>query len=84
MVSFALLALLLIAASAGSIWHHHNHSSEFSCQVCHLGHQAVEPSLASERILAAELVESLSASQDPIVRYGPIFRRAPSRAPPSA
>jgi hypothetical protein len=83
-VSFGLLALLLVAAAAGSVWHHHNHSSEFSCQACHLGHQAAETPQVGQRILAAELVESLSSSQDPIVRSGPVFRRTPSRAPPSA
>ena len=84
LVSFALLALLLVAAAAGSVWHHHNHSSEFSCQACHLGHQAAETPQVGQRILAAELVESLSSSQDPIVRSGPVFRRTPTRAPPSA
>lgn len=80
----ALLTLLLIAATAGSVWHNHDHSSEFSCQACHLGHQAAEPPLVTQRILAPELVEALSASKDPIVRSGPVFRRTPSRAPPSA
>ena len=80
----ALLALLLVAAAAGTVWHHHEHSSEFSCQACHLGHQAAEPPPVGQRILAPELVETLSASHDPIVGAGPVFRRTPTRAPPSA
>ena len=83
-VPVALLALLLIAATAGSILHHHNHSSEFRCQVCHLGHQTAEPAQAEKHLLAPDRVETLSALQDPIESPSPVIRRAPSRAPPSA
>ena len=82
-VPLALLALLLIAASAGSILHHHDRS-EFKCQVCHLGHQAAEPASAKQHLPAPDRVEKLCSSQDPIARPGPVFRRSPSRAPPSA
>jgi hypothetical protein len=81
----ALIALVLIATTIGSAWHHHqNTNSEDSCQICHLSHQPIERPLAAQR---SQNLIPIGVRQEPLdYQFVPSStdRRVPARAPPSA
>lgn len=84
MVPVALLALLLVAMTLGSVWHHHAGSSDANCQICHLSHQPIERPLAVYRALTWAPVGPGPEPQDARVAPAPVVRRVPARAPPAA
>jgi hypothetical protein len=83
-VPVALLALLLVAMTLGSVWHHHTGSSEATCQICHLNHQPIERPLASDRTPVLALIGHAQELQDTGLAPSPVIPRVPARAPPIA
>jgi len=83
-VPLALLALLAVVMLLGSVWHHHEGSSEASCQICHVSHQPVEPLLVTHRAPALALLGPALDLPDTGVSKDPIVRRVLARAPPIA
>jgi len=83
-VKVALLALLLVAMTLGSVWHHHAGSSDATCPICHLNHQPIERPLAIDRTPALALVGPTDQPQDTGLAPSPIVPRVPARAPPIA
>jgi hypothetical protein len=82
-VKVALLALLLVAMTLGSVWHHHA-GSDATCPICHLNHQPIERPLAIDRTPALALVGPTDQPQDTGLAPSPIVPRVPARAPPIA
>jgi len=80
----ALAALLVFAATLGSVFHHHNGSTDTNCSICHLTHQPVERSLVVHRAPALAAVGMHVEQQEPDFVSGPLVLRLPARAPPSA
>lgn len=80
----ALSALLLLAMTAGCVWHHHADSSETSCSICHLSHQPIERPLAVHRAPALALLGTHPEPQDEVLVVIAVIPRLPARAPPSA
>lgn len=76
--------LLLVATSAGNVWHHHKSSAaESNCPICHLGHQAAEQPVV---IKAAPVLFAIGPQlplPDPVVEFAPAVSTLASRAPPS-
>jgi hypothetical protein len=83
-VPVALLALLLVAMTLGSVWHHHDGSSDATCQICHLSHQPIERPLANDRAPVLALLGTAQEPQDTGLAPTPIVPRVPARAPPIA
>jgi hypothetical protein len=44
------LLALVIGTTLGTVWHDHVISSPDTCPICHLSHQAIEPSVVSIRV----------------------------------
>jgi hypothetical protein len=83
-VPVALLALLLIGMTMGSVWHHHVGSSESSCPICHLSHQPIDRPLATNPAPALALVTPAPELRDAGLEPSPVVPRLPARAPPIA
>jgi hypothetical protein len=84
-VPVALLALLVLSMTLGSVWHHHDaNSSESTCPICHLSHQPIERPLASVRTPTLAPVGPRLESQEPDFTPARVTDRVPARAPPSA
>lgn len=83
-VPVALLMLLVLSMTLGSVWHHHSNSSEATCQICHLSHQPIERPLASVRTPTLTPVGPRQESQEPDFVPARVTERVPARAPPSA
>ena len=45
------LLVLVMGTTLGGVWHRHAISSPDACPICHLSHQAIEPTLASTRAI---------------------------------
>src|ERR1700722_13903993 len=83
-VPVALLAILLVSMTLGSVWHHHTGpSDEATCQLCHLNHQPLAQWLGVDR--TPSLAESRTTPDLPDNRFTPhiVLRRIPARAPPA-
>jgi hypothetical protein len=84
LIPVALLALLLVGMTLGSVCHHHTGSSESNCTICHLGHQPMDQPMAQSHapalVLLAPAVELRKAEFVPSA----VVRRVPARAPPTA
>jgi hypothetical protein len=81
----ALLALLVLSMTIGSVSHHHDfNSSESTCPICHLSHQPVDRPLAADRTPTLATVGSRFESQEPDFAPALLTARVPARAPPSA
>jgi hypothetical protein len=81
----ALLMLVLIASALGGAWHHHKGAFDANCCLCHVSHQAFEPSLAvsSQPVLAVLKGRHQEPAAPPFLTQ-PVARRLPARAPPIA
>jgi len=77
-----LLVTLASLVTAGSVWHHHQNSTETNCPICHLNHQPFEPPLTGNptRILAP--IGLQAEVQDLADSPAPVIPRLPARAPP--
>lgn len=85
-IIFALLLglLLVVATSAGNIWHHHNSATaESNCPICHLGHQAAEQPTVIQAAPVLFAVGSQTPVPEPALQAGPDVSVLASRAPPS-
>ena len=80
----ALLALLLLSMTLGSVWHHHANSSEANCPICHLSHQPADRPIASDRTPTLAAVGPRFETQEPDFVLTRGSERIPARAPPSA
>ena len=81
-VSLALL--LLTAATAGSVWHHHaNTSSESSCVLCHLAHQAGQQTIGGPCVPPMSVISDSAVLADPALRSLAVGPLLATRAPPS-
>ena len=83
-VPVALLALLVLSMTLGSVWHHHANSSESTCPICHLSHQPVDRPLASDRTPTLAAVGNRLEAREPDFAPALLADRVPARAPPSA
>ena len=83
-VPVALLALLLVGMTLGSVWHHHTGSSESTCPICHLGHQPMDRPIAADQAPSLELVAPTPEPRDTGVAPAPVVGPLPARAPPLA
>ncbi len=82
--TLALIALLVFAATAGVVWHHHSHSTETSCPICHLNHQPIGSPLAAHRAPALASAGIQLQVPKPAFVPAPAAPRLPARAPPIA
>lgn len=78
----ALLALV-IGTTFGMVWHDHAGSSPDTCPICHLNHQAIEPSVASIRVQALVPTGTDPEPQEISFVTSSSSRRIPARAPPA-
>jgi hypothetical protein len=84
-VPVALLALLLVGMTLGSvIWHHHAGSAETTCPICHLSHQPIDRPLATDHAPTLALVAPTPEPLDEGLATIPFVQRVPARAPPAA
>lgn len=81
----ALAMLLLVAATIGSVWHHHaTAAAETSCPICHLGHQSFQQPAIIQTTPTLAQAGPGPVILEPLFLPGPITSRAPTRAPPAA
>jgi len=84
-VYLSLLSLVLLATVFGGALHYHESSdSSNSCPICHLNHQPIERSMASDPLPA---LLPAGPGPEPLgyeFAATPMTQRVPSRAPPSA
>ncbi|MGH9683154.1 MAG: hypothetical protein ACRD4S_06040 [Candidatus Acidiferrales bacterium] len=85
LVPLALVALLVLGTTLGSVYHHHATSSETNCcPICHLSHQSVERPVATNR---TPVLAPLGRGPE-LQILGPaailVIHPLPARAPPSA
>jgi len=80
----ALVALLVIATTLGSVFHYHANSSENSCPICHLNHQPVVVALANDRTPVLAPIGSGPEPTDDGIVPSLVTSRVPARAPPAA
>ncbi|HXN73379.1 MAG TPA: hypothetical protein VN861_12605 [Candidatus Acidoferrales bacterium] len=83
LVPVALIVLLVFVTTLGSVWHHHAHSSEANCSICHVNHQPMERPLASDRTPALAQLEFRPEPSEPAFAPSPLAPRLPARAPPA-
>ncbi len=83
-VALLLVALLVVATTAGNLWHNHRGSSETNCPICHLSHQPIERPLAAVRAPVLALLGAPPEPRDPGFVPAPFSQRVPARAPPTA
>jgi hypothetical protein len=81
----ALLAFVLImAATAGAVWHHHSSAAaESSCAICHLGHQAFQQPAVIQSAPVFFAVGLGPVFTEPLFLPELFTSRAATRAPPS-
>ena len=82
MVPVAVIAVLLVCMTLGSVFHHHT-GSDATCQICHLNHQPLESWPAADR--TPVLAQAGPTFDLPDFRFAPhvVVRRIPARAPPA-
>jgi hypothetical protein len=83
LVALALIVLLFVPLTLGSVWHHHANSSEANCSICHLDHQPVEPPVATDRTPALAQLGLRPELAEPAFTPVPFAHRLPARAPPA-
>ena len=79
----SLLAILLLGAAVGVVWHSHDKSPLHNCQICHLAkHHLANPS-ARVVVHCPSRVELHRQAQEITPRIPAAFRHADFRAPPA-
>src|SRR3984957_18990008 len=78
----ALLALV-IGTTLGGVWHRHAISSPDACPICHLSHQAIEPTPASTCLYILVPTGPAPESQHYSFIVSPAAAHVPARAPPA-
>lgn len=82
--TISLALLLVMATTAGSVWHHHaSNTAESTCPICHLGHQAAQQPVVMPSAPALFVVASQSPVLGPVLRATPVLSSLATRAPPS-
>lgn len=88
-IRFALIAIaivvVLLATTAGMVWHTHVHTSEANCVICHLSHQPITNALSFSPTLP--IFAAVGAQPEPeevLAAQNPLIARVPTRAPPAA
>lgn len=84
LVAVAILAVML-ATTAGMVWHTHVHTSEANCVICHLSHQPITNALSFSPALP--IFAAVGAQPEPeevLAAQNPLIARVPTRAPPAA
>jgi hypothetical protein len=77
------LLVLVIGTTLGGVWHRHAISSPDACPICHLSHQAIEPTLASTRVYILVPTGPGPEPQHYSSILNPAARHIPARAPPA-
>jgi hypothetical protein len=77
------LFMLVIGTTLRGVWHRHAISSPEACPICHLSHQAIEPTLASTRVYILVPTEPGPEPQDCSFILSPATGHIPARAPPA-
>lgn len=74
---------LLLGTTVGMVWHQHVGVTSDNCPICHLSHQAIEPSVAGIQVSA--LVPSGTELETQPIHLPPASapRDIPARGPPS-
>jgi hypothetical protein len=83
-IPVALLALLLVSMTLGSLWHHHTGTTESSCPICHLSHQPIDRPLSPSPTPAFAIVTAAPEPADLGFAPSPFVPLVPARAPPAA
>jgi hypothetical protein len=78
-----LVAVLVTAPLAASIWHHHTGSSDANCPVCHFNHQPMDRPAESPRFCSILAVTYSSRPAEARYIANRDIRPLPSRAPPA-
>lgn len=78
-----LVAVLVAAPLAASIWHHHSGTSDANCPVCHFNHQPMDRPAENLRFCSIEVVTYRSAPTEARFITNRDIRPLPSRAPPA-
>jgi hypothetical protein len=77
------LLVLVIGATLGGVWHRHAISSPDACPICHLSHQAIEPTLADTRVYILVPTGPGPEPQHYSFILSPAAGHIPARAPPA-
>jgi len=83
LVPVALIVLLVLVTTLGSVWHHHANSSESNCSICHVNHQPMERPFDSDRTPALAQLGFRPEPSEPAFIPTPLAPRLPARAPPA-
>jgi hypothetical protein len=83
LVPVALVALIVLAMTLGSVWHNHANCSPTNCSICHLSHQVMERPLASDRTPALAQLGIRPEPSEPAFTPSRLAPRLPARAPPA-
>lgn len=88
-IRFALIAIaivaVMLATTAGMVWHTHVHTSEANCVICHLSHQPITNALSfSPTLPNFAAVGAQPEPEEAPAAQSPLIARVPTRAPPAA
>ncbi|SRR5579875_456557 len=84
-IALLLVPTVLLATTAGSLWHHHaNSANEATCPICHLSHQPVAPTLVADSTPDLAQLGKQPDVKEPGDAPAPSIIRIPARAPPAA
>jgi hypothetical protein len=78
-----LVLVALLMATLGGVSHHHANAPADTCPICHLNHQAIEPTPASVRVSIQVATGPGPEPQQDKVAPSPAIRRIPVRGPPA-
>jgi hypothetical protein len=77
------LLVLVIGTTLGGVWHRHAISSPDACPICHLSHQAIEPTPASTGVYILVPTGPGPEPEDYSFILSPAAGHVPARAPPA-
>jgi hypothetical protein len=80
-----LLAMLLVtAATAGNVWHHHaTATAESTCPICHWAHLTAHQPAVTQSDPSFLVARSETPLFEPLFTEGSMISRLATRAPPS-